>query len=112
MTDENKKEGRTVSEELEGVGNQIAERVQDLLHQGNIRRLIIKTSDDRVLLDTTLTVGAVTSTVFGLMFPIGAVLATIGATFARLKIEVVREITDGDVSTGGKKSKIEIKDEN
>lgn len=113
MSDEKKKEGRTITEEIEGVGNQIIEQVQDLVRQGNVRRLIVKTADDRVLLDTTLTVGAVAGTVLGLMMgPMLALLATIGATFARLKVEIVREISDEDVSDGGKKAKIEIKDEN
>jgi hypothetical protein len=113
MTDENNKESRTITEELEGVGNQVIERVQELIRQGNVRRLIIKSSDDRVLVDTTLTVGAIAGTVLGLMTgPFGAIIAAIGATVARLKVEVVREITDEDVSVGGKKAKIQIKDEN
>ena len=96
----------------EGVGNQVIERVQELLRQGNVRRLIVKTADDRVLLDTTLTVGAIAGTVLGLMTgPFGAIIAAIGATVARLKVEIVREISDEDVTAGGKKSKIEIKDE-
>lgn len=112
MTDEKNKEPRTISEELEGVGNQVIERVQELIRQGNVRRLIIKTADDRVLLDTTLTVGAIAGTVLGLMTgPFAAIIAAVGATVARLKIEIVREISDDDVASGGKKSKIEIKDE-
>ncbi|MBK8134840.1 MAG: DUF4342 domain-containing protein [Anaerolineae bacterium] len=112
MTNEKNKETRTISEELEGVGNQVIERVQELLRQGNVRRLIVKTADDRVLLDTTLTVGAIAGTVLGLMTgPFGAIIAAIGATVARLKVEIVREISDEDVTAGGKKSKIEIKDE-
>jgi hypothetical protein len=113
MADEKNKESRTVTEELEGVGNQVIERVQELIRQGNVRRLIIKTADDRVLIDTTLTVGAIAGTVLGLMTgPFAAIIAAVGATFARLKIEVVREIMEEDVQIGGKKAKIEIKDEN
>lgn len=112
MTDEKNKESRTITEEIEGVGNQVMERVQDLIHQGNVRRLIIKTADDRVLVDTTLTLGAIAGTVLGLMTgPFGAIVAAVGATVARLKVEIVREITDEDVTDGGKKAKIEIKDE-
>lgn len=112
MSDEKNKSAKTITEELEGVGNQVLERVQELVRQGNVRRLIIKTADDRVLIDTTLTVGAIAGTVLGLMAgPIGAIIAAVGATVARLKIEIVREITDDDVTQGGTKSKIDIKDE-
>src|SRR5688500_20323944 len=113
MADEKNKESRTVTEELEGVGNQVIERVQELIRQGNVRRLIIKTADDRVLIDTTLIVGAIAGPVLGLMTgPFAAIIAAVGATVARLKIEVVREIMEEDVQIGGKKAKIEIKDEN
>ncbi|MBC6955232.1 MAG: DUF4342 domain-containing protein [Chloroflexi bacterium] len=112
MSDEKNKQAKTITEELEGVGNQVVEHVQELIRQGNVRRLIIKTADDRVLIDTTLTVGAIAGTVLGLMAgPIGAIIAAVGATVARLKIEIVREITDSDVTQGGAKSKIDIKDE-
>lgn len=115
MTDENKNDDskstkRTVTEEIEGVGNQVLERVQDLVRQGNVRRLIIKTADNKVIIDTTLTLGAVAGGVIGLALGIPAmVIATLAATVARVKIEVVREITEEDVKTN--KKKVEIKDE-
>ncbi len=113
MTDENnenKTAKKTVTEEIEGVGGQVLERVQDLVRQGNVRRLIVKTADNKVIVDTTLTLGAVAGGVIGLTLgPIAMVIGALAATVARVKIEVIREITDEDVKTN--KKKVEIKKE-
>jgi len=110
MTDENKSTKKTVTEEIEGVGNQVLERVQELVRQGNVRRLIIKTADNKVIIDTTLTLGAVASSVIGLTLGLPLMVVTaLAATVARVKVEIVREITDEDVKTN--KKKVEIKNE-
>lgn len=111
MSDENKDTNKkTVTEEIEGVGNQLLERLQELVRQGNVRRLIVKTADNKVIIDTTLTLGAVAGGVIGLTLGIPAmIVATLAATVARVKIEVVREITEEDVKSN--KKKVEIKDE-
>lgn len=111
MSDENNTSNKkTVTEEIEGVGNQILERVQDLVRQGNVRRLIVKTADNKVIIDTTLTLGAVAGGVIGLTLGLPVmVVAALAATVARVKVEVVREITEEDVKTN--KKKVEIKDE-
>lgn len=111
MSDEKQKNDgkKTFTEELEVTGNQLVERVQEIVKQGNVRRLIIKSADDRELLNTTLTVGAVgggaLALVGGLPF---AMLAAIAAVVARVKIEIVREVNDGDMLPDDGKRKIEI----
>jgi hypothetical protein len=100
----------TVTEELEMIGSQVGERLQDLIKQGNVRRVILRTSDDRVLMDTTLTVGAVAGGAFALIAgPFVTAIAAIAAIVGRVKIEIVREIADGDVLDG--KARIQITDE-
>ena len=42
---------RTVSEELEVAGGQLVGKMQDIVKQGNVRRLIVRNSNGRVLLD-------------------------------------------------------------
>lgn len=116
MSDENQNEEtstkRTISEELEVAGNQLVDRVKDIVQQGNVRRIVIKTADDRELLNTTLTVGTLAGGAFalagGLPF---ALLGVIAAAVARVKIEIVRELNDGDVLPDDGKRKIEISDE-
>ena len=57
-TTDSTSEKRTMSEEIEVAGNQVVERVQELVKEGNVRRLIIRNPDDKVLLEMPLTVGA------------------------------------------------------
>jgi uncharacterized protein YjbJ (UPF0337 family) len=84
---------KTFSEQLEVAGNQLVDQVQDLVKQGNVRKLIIRTSDDRELMQVSLTVGAVAGGVLALAAPWLAALGAIAALVARVKIEVVREET-------------------
>jgi hypothetical protein len=72
-------EKRTVTEEMELAGNQVVERLQDMVRQGNVRRVIIKTADDKVLLDTTLTVGALAGGAMALIWWPFAAIAAIAA---------------------------------
>ncbi len=102
-----KKTVETVSEELEMIGSQVSEKLQEVVRQGNVRRVIIRTSDDRVLMDTTLTVGAVAGGVFALVAgPMVTAIAAIAAIVGRVKVEIVREVVDGDVLDG--KARIQI----
>lgn len=102
---------RTFTEELEVAGGQLIERVQEVIKAGNVRRIIIRSADDNVILETSLTVGAVAGGLM-LMTPLGwplAVLGAIAAAVKRVKIEIVREVGENDhtVVTEGKK-KIDI----
>ncbi len=46
------------TEQLEVAGNQLVDRVKELIEQGNVRRLIIRGPEGRVMLEVPLTVGA------------------------------------------------------
>ncbi len=114
MSDEKQKntEGNTVTEELEMAGNQVVDRLKDIVKQGNIRRIIVKTQDGRELLNTTVTMGAVAGGALAMLG--GAPLALLGvaaAALARVKVEIVRELQEGDVLPDNGKTKIEITDE-
>ena len=91
--DQLESKAKTFSEQLEVAGNQLVDQVQDLVKQGNVRKLIIRTSDDRELMQVSLTVGAVAGGVLALAAPWLAALGAIAALVARVKIEVVREET-------------------
>jgi hypothetical protein len=102
---------KTVSEEIEVAGNQLVERIQEIIRQGNVRRLIIRSADDRVILETSLTVGAVAGGALAIVggLPL-AIIAAIAAAVARVKVEIVREVEDGDVLED-RKRKVEIASE-
>lgn len=91
-------QGRPFSEQLEVAGEELVERVKELVQQGNIRRLIIKSADGRILLQIPLTLGVVLSGGMLFFYPILAMLAAIGGLVARVHIEVVREEGDAMVS--------------
>lgn len=84
---------RTITEEIEVAGGQVIDQLKQIVREGNVRRVIVKTAGGRVLLDTTLALGAIGG---GLVAAIGGLpLAALGAAVAiitQVKIEVVREV--------------------
>lgn len=107
----NESKRRTISEELEVAGNQLVGRVEELVKEGNVRRLIIRTPDDNTIMEMPLTIGAVAGGVLAFAFPWLAALGALGALVARVKIEIVREVADGEIEIGDKKVKVELQDE-
>lgn len=87
MTEDGK---RAWHDEIEIAGRDAMGRVQDLIEEGNVRRLIILTEEDRVLLEVPLTVGVgVGVGALALAAPLAAIGAVV-ALFAKIKIRVVR----------------------
>jgi Domain of unknown function (DUF4342) len=82
---------KTFTEQLEVAGKELVDQVQDLVKQGNVRKLIIKTSEGNELMQVSLTVGAVAGGIAALAAPWLAALGAIAALVARVKIEIVRE---------------------
>jgi len=75
------------SEEYKVKGEQLLEKVKELVHEGNVRRLIIRNEDGRTLIEVPLTVGVV-----GALFaPVWAALGAVAALVASCSIIVVRE---------------------
>jgi len=85
-------EKRTISEEIEVAGNQVIERVQELVKEGNVRRLIIRSADDKVLMEMPLTIAAVGGGAIALATWWLAALGALVAIVARVRIEIVREV--------------------
>jgi hypothetical protein len=83
---------KTFTEEIEVAGNQAVEQVKRLVAEGNVRRLIIKNTEDNILLEMPLTVGAVAGGAIALASPWLAALGAFAALVARVKIEIVREV--------------------
>jgi hypothetical protein len=82
---------KTFSEQIEVAGNDLVGRVQELVKEGNARRLIIRNAENEVMMDINLTVGAVAGGVVVLGAWWIAALAVIAGLVARVKIEIVRE---------------------
>lgn len=87
---------KTFNEELEVAGSQLVERIKELIQEGNVRRLIIRDQEGRTLLEIPLTIGAVAGGALLVFYPLLAGLAVIGGLVAKVRVEIVREISDDD----------------
>jgi hypothetical protein len=70
-------------EEFSIKGDALGAKIKELIHQGNIRRIILKNEEGHILIEIPLTVGVV-----GGAFPILAAVGSIGAMVAHLTIVV------------------------
>ena len=73
------------TEELQVMGEQLLAKVKELIHEGNVRRIIIK-QDGRTVVEFPMTIGLVGT----LVAPMLAAVGVIGALLAQCSIEVVR----------------------
>lgn len=75
------------TEEFKVKGEELVEKVRGLIHEGNVRRLIIKDGDGKVYLEIPVTIGVIGALVAPMLAAVGAIAAMV----ADLKIEVVRD---------------------
>ncbi len=75
MSENDSNEEEVYTEEHKVQGDGLVARVKELIHEGNIRRIIIKNSEGKTLIEIPLTIG-----VAGLAF--APVLAALGALAA------------------------------
>lgn len=81
---------QTWVEEIEIAGSQLVEQAKQLIAEGNVRRLIIRSQDDKVILEIPLTAGVVVGGVVGLAAPLLAALGALAALIAKVKVQIVR----------------------
>jgi Domain of unknown function (DUF4342) len=81
-------EQKSYTEELQVMGEQLLTRVKELLHEGNVRRIIIK-QEGRTIMEFPLTLGVVGVVAAPVLVAVGAISALI----AQCSIEVVRSET-------------------
>ncbi|MEI7660976.1 MAG: DUF4342 domain-containing protein [Bacteroidota bacterium] len=75
-----------IKEEFRVRGEELVEKIRQLIHEGNVRKLIIKDEDGKVYLEIPVTFGLIGA----LMAPMLAAAGAVAAMAANLKIEVVR----------------------
>ncbi len=74
MTEE-KKEGKTRFEEFRVNGGELLNKVKEIVHQGNVRRIILKDDKGKTFLEIPLTVGVVGAIIAPVLAAVGAVAA-------------------------------------
>src|SRR2546421_5248889 len=91
QSDPNLQPGQRYQEELQVMGEQLLSKVKELIHEGNVRRIIIK-QEGHTIMEIPLTVGVVGV----IMAPALAAIGAIGALLAQCSIEVVRSERPGE----------------
>jgi Domain of unknown function (DUF4342) len=77
---------RTI-EELKVAGQELKDTVKRLIHEGNVRRIIVKNSEGRVLLDMPLAAGLAGA----LLLPVLTAIAGIVALAKEFTVVIERE---------------------
>jgi hypothetical protein len=77
-------EKKTRTEEFKLNGDEILNKLKELLHQGNIRRIILKDESGKTFMEIPLTVGVVGA----IVIPVWAAIGAIAALVSKLTIVV------------------------
>jgi hypothetical protein len=77
-------EKKTRTEEFKLNGDEILNKLKELLHQGNIRRIILKDESGKTFMEIPLTVGVVGA----IVIPVWAAIGAIAALVSKLTIAV------------------------
>lgn len=72
-----KKEGKTKKEEFKLTGGEILDKVKELIHEGNIRRITIKDESGKTIIEIPLTLGVVGAALLPHLAAIGAIAALV-----------------------------------
>lgn len=73
--EEEKKQERSRIEEFRLTGGEILNKVKEVIHQGNARRIILKDEQGKTFLEIPLTVGVVGAIVAPILAAVGAIAA-------------------------------------
>lgn len=85
MTEEKKKR----AEEFKLNGAEVVDKIKELIHEGNIRRIILKNDENKTLIEIPLTLGLVGAA----LMPVLAAVGAIAALVAKMTI-VVEKVED------------------
>ncbi|MEA5507215.1 DUF4342 domain-containing protein [Halotia wernerae UHCC 0503] len=79
---------KVTTEEFRVQGGELVTKIKELLHEGNIRRIIVKNESDHTLIEIPLTVGVVGGVLSAAFFPVLAALGAIGAVVVHLTLVI------------------------
>ena len=77
---------KTYTEEFRVTGEKLVAEVKNIVHEGNVRRIIVKKEDGDTLMEFPLTLGVVGAA----LLPVWAALGAVAALAANLTIVVER----------------------
>ena len=70
-------EEKTWTEEIQTSGEELVAKVKELVHEGNIRRIIIKNEEGKTLIEIPLTLGVVGAVLLPVLAAVGAIAALV-----------------------------------
>jgi hypothetical protein len=80
--------GKTRTEEFRVSGEQLLGKIKELIHEGNIRRIIIKNKDGQTIVEFPVTVGVLGAVLAPYLAAVGAIAALVAeATIVVEKVE-------------------------
>ncbi len=79
-----KSTAKTIVEEFEVGSDQLVQKIKEILHEGNVTKIVVENEEGRTLLEIPATAGVVGA----LLAPWLAALGTIAAIATRCKIKV------------------------
>lgn len=89
---------KSFAEEIEVAGHQLVEKITQLIKDGNVRMIRVKSEKGDVFLEIPLTVGAAAGGVVALAAPWLVILGGVAGLLAKVKIEVIRtDASEDDV---------------
>ncbi len=78
-------------EEFTISGDALVSKIKALIHQGNIRRIILKNEEGHILIEIPMTVGVIGGVISAAFFPVIAAIGVIGAMVAHLTVVIERQ---------------------
>lgn len=75
--EKNENGGNGKKEEFTLKGGEIIDKIKELIHQGNIRRIIIKNEEGRTLIEIPLTLGIIGAALAPVLAAVGAIAALV-----------------------------------
>jgi hypothetical protein len=73
-------------EEIHVLGNELVDKVRELIHEGNVQRIVVKDENGNTFIEIPVTVAAVGV----ILAPLLAAIGAISALVAKFKIVVIR----------------------
>jgi hypothetical protein len=70
-------EKQSRKEEFKVNGSEIIDKIKELIHEGNIRRIIIKNEEGKTLIEIPLTLGVVGAAFVPVLAAVGAIAALV-----------------------------------
>jgi hypothetical protein len=76
-TEKGTQSGKQRSEEFRVNGSEVIQKINELIHEGNIRRIILKNEDGKTLIEIPLTLGLVGAAFMPVLAAVGALAALV-----------------------------------